>query len=116
MKKTSKGDSTNAREYRTLKKLAQHPNIVKLQDSYVGPAKELYFVMEYMNGGNLYQLIKQRREAERPLEHSKVRSILYVSLSLSVSPSLSSSLLFFVSFYKYIVQNDVPYHLTKRKI
>ena len=108
MKKTSKGDSTNAREYRTLKKLAQHPNIVKLQDSYIGPAKELYFVMEYMNGGNLYQLIKQRREAERPLEHSKVRSILYVSLSLSF--------LFFFIFYKYIVQNDVPYHLTKRKI
>ncbi|KAI9275761.1 kinase-like domain-containing protein [Phascolomyces articulosus] len=81
MKKTSKGDCSNAREYRTLKNLALHPNIVKLYDSYVGPAKELYFVMEYMNGGNLYQLIKQRREAERPLEHSEVRSILRQTLT-----------------------------------
>ncbi|KAG2223959.1 hypothetical protein INT45_013416, partial [Circinella minor] len=81
MKKTSKGDCTNAREYRTLKNLAQHPNIVKLHDSYTGPTKELYFIMEYMNGGNLYQLIKQRREAEQPLEHSKVRSILRQTLT-----------------------------------
>ncbi|KAI9494145.1 kinase-like domain-containing protein [Zychaea mexicana] len=81
MKKSSKGDCTNAREYRTLKHLARHPNIVKLYDSYAGPAKELYFVMEYMDRGNLYQLIKQRREAEQPLKHAEVRSILRQTLT-----------------------------------
>ncbi|KAI8138431.1 kinase-like domain-containing protein [Fennellomyces sp. T-0311] len=76
MKKSVKGDCSNAREHRTLRNLAPHPNIVRLYDSYIGPAKELYFVIEYMNQGNLYQLIKQRREMNHPLEHPKVRSIL----------------------------------------
>lgn len=77
MKRTSgSAESTNIREYKTLKNLVRHPNIVKLHDSFVGPSKELYFVMEYMDQGNLYQLIKERREVDKRLEHSEVCSIL----------------------------------------
>ncbi|CDH60381.1 protein [Lichtheimia corymbifera JMRC:FSU:9682] len=77
MKRTShSAESTNTREYKTLKQLARHPNIVQLHDSFTGPSKELYFIMEYMDQGNLYQLIKQRRETNSPLNHAEIRSIL----------------------------------------
>ncbi|KAI9249246.1 kinase-like domain-containing protein [Phascolomyces articulosus] len=60
------------REYRSLSQLDQHPNIVQLYKTFVASDDELHLVMEYVNGGNLYQLIHQR---SIPFDHSDIRRI-----------------------------------------
>ncbi|ORY91335.1 kinase-like domain-containing protein [Syncephalastrum racemosum] len=79
MKRTHKGggaaSSTNLREYKTLKRMTPHPNVIRLHDSF-SFEKDLYFVMEYMDQGNLYQLIKHRRETHCLLTTLEVRSII----------------------------------------
>lgn len=79
MKRTQKGggaaSSTNLREYKTLKHMSPHPNVIQLHDSF-SYEKDLYFVMEYMDQGNLYQLIKRRRETNCLLTTPEVRSIM----------------------------------------
>ncbi|KAG0166380.1 hypothetical protein DFQ30_007257, partial [Apophysomyces sp. BC1015] len=72
----SSSECANLQEYKTLKHLTLHPNIVQLYDTFLGPTKELYFVMEFMNGGNLYQLMKERREANQTISHDEARDIL----------------------------------------
>ncbi|KAI9496827.1 kinase-like domain-containing protein [Zychaea mexicana] len=60
------------REYRSLSRLDRHPNIVQLYKTFVATADELHLVMEYINGGNLYQLIHKR---STPFEHVDIRRI-----------------------------------------
>ncbi|KAG2227999.1 hypothetical protein INT45_012023 [Circinella minor] len=60
------------REYRSLSQLEQHVNIVQLYKTFIASDDELHLVMEYINGGNLYQLIHQRNT---PLDHSDIRRI-----------------------------------------
>lgn len=71
----------NLKEYKTLKRMSFHPNIVQLFESFIGPTKDVYFIMEYMNGGNLYQFINERKEANEIINFKEVRSILYQILS-----------------------------------
>jgi len=68
-------ECVSLREFKVLKQLSAHPNIVQLYDSYLSPNKEFYFVMEYINGGNMYQLIKCRRDAETEFARWEIRSI-----------------------------------------
>ncbi|GAN02765.1 conserved hypothetical protein [Mucor ambiguus] len=79
MKKKLNGD--HIKEYNTLKKLTAHPNIVKLYETFIDTTKDFYFVMEYMNGGNLYQFIKDRKEAFDNIQASEVKIILFHILS-----------------------------------
>ncbi|KAF7727789.1 hypothetical protein EC973_007020 [Apophysomyces ossiformis] len=72
----SSSECTNLREYKTLKHLTSHPNIVKFYDTFLGPTKELYFIMEFMDGGNLYQLMKERREIKQTFTHHEARHML----------------------------------------
>ncbi|KAI8907550.1 kinase-like domain-containing protein [Powellomyces hirtus] len=51
-------EAVNLREVKSLVKLSNHPNIVKLKE-VLRENDELHFVFEYMDG-NLYQLTKQR--------------------------------------------------------
>ncbi|KAI9289278.1 kinase-like domain-containing protein, partial [Umbelopsis sp. AD052] len=74
-------ECVSLREFKVLKQLSAHPNIVQLYDSYLSPNKEFYFVMEYINGGNMYQLIKCRRDAETEFARWEIRSIVYQILS-----------------------------------
>ncbi|KAI7865130.1 kinase-like domain-containing protein, partial [Spinellus fusiger] len=62
---SSSSECSQLKEYKTLKHLILHPNVVQLYDTYLAPTKELYFIMEYMDGGNLYQLIKEHRETHQ---------------------------------------------------
>ncbi|CAO3611844.1 unnamed protein product [Mucor hiemalis] len=71
----------NLKEYKTLKRMTFHPNIVQLFESFIGPTKDVYFVMEYMNGGNLYQFINERKEANEIINFKEIRSILYQIIS-----------------------------------
>ncbi|KAJ2961994.1 hypothetical protein NQZ79_g2759 [Umbelopsis isabellina] len=71
----------NLREFKVLKQISAHPNIVQLYESYLSPNKEFYFVMEYINGGNMYQLIKSRRDEETSFARWEIRSIVYQILS-----------------------------------
>ncbi|CAO3617396.1 unnamed protein product [Mucor fragilis] len=79
MKKKLNGD--HIKEYNTLKKLTAHPNIVKLYETFIDTTKDFYFVMEYMNGGNLYQFIKDRKEAFDNIQAKEVKTILFQVLS-----------------------------------
>ncbi|KAI9322656.1 kinase-like domain-containing protein, partial [Dichotomocladium elegans] len=63
------------REYRALRMLDCHPNIVQLYQSFIASADELHLVMEYVNGGNLLQYMQHRRDLNIPLEHSEIRRI-----------------------------------------
>ncbi|KAG1082618.1 hypothetical protein G6F42_022511 [Rhizopus arrhizus] len=79
MKKKLNGD--HIKEYNTLKNLTPHPNIVKLYETFIDTTKDFYFVMEYMNGGNLYQFIKDRKEAFDNIQAKEVKTILFQVLS-----------------------------------
>lgn len=76
-----KYNSSSQKEYKTLKRMTVHPNIVRLHESFLGPSKEFYFVMEYMNGGNLYQFINDRKECNEIIEAEDIKSILFQILS-----------------------------------
>ncbi|KAI8096637.1 kinase-like domain-containing protein, partial [Halteromyces radiatus] len=78
MKKKGRKSSENNhwQEYKTMKRLSNHPNIVRLYEGFTGPTKELYFVMEFMNGGNLYQYLKEQRVSRKIPTESQVRHIL----------------------------------------
>ncbi|ORY99336.1 kinase-like domain-containing protein [Syncephalastrum racemosum] len=74
---THPSECINLREFKTLQLLPPHPNVVLMYESFLAPTThELYLVMEYMNGGNLYQFIRGRREAHRIIEHHEVRHIM----------------------------------------
>lgn len=64
-------------EYKMLTKMTCHPNIVQLHDTFLNSANELYFVMEYMEVGNLYQLINERRRLSSSIGINEIRSVLY---------------------------------------
>ncbi|GAA5814724.1 hypothetical protein MFLAVUS_008225 [Mucor flavus] len=76
-----KFNSSSQKEYKTLKRMSIHPNIVRLHESFLGPSKEFYFIMEYMNGGNLYQYINEHKERKQTIKASDVKSILVQILS-----------------------------------
>lgn len=65
------------REYRTLRMLETHPNVVQLYKSFIASSDELHLVMEYVNGGNLCQFIHDRRESNNTIEHSEIRRMTY---------------------------------------
>ncbi|KAG2237561.1 hypothetical protein INT48_005597, partial [Thamnidium elegans] len=68
-------------EPKLLDLLPTHINIVQLYDSYLAPNCELSFIMEYMDGGNLYQLMRERRHHNLPFNHCELRNILHQILS-----------------------------------
>lgn len=77
-----KFNSNNLKEYKTWKRISFHPNIVQLYETFLGPTtKEFYFIMEYMNGGNLYQFINQHKDLNQPIKQKEIKSILYQILS-----------------------------------
>lgn len=60
-------------EARILESL-NHPNIVKFEEILTTP-KKVYIVMEYISGGNLCNLLRERRQAKQRLtdeEQSKI--------------------------------------------
>ncbi|KAI8379096.1 kinase-like domain-containing protein [Radiomyces spectabilis] len=74
---TTASQCLHLREYKALQHLSFHPNIVQLHATFLAPTKELFFVMELMNGGNLYHLLKERRDTKRIIEPYEVKSILF---------------------------------------
>ncbi|KAI9279148.1 kinase-like domain-containing protein [Sporodiniella umbellata] len=64
-------------EYKILTEMTYHPNVVQLYDAFLSSSNELYFVMEYMEVGNLYQLINERKRLGSLIEPNELRSILY---------------------------------------
>ncbi|KAI9022933.1 kinase-like domain-containing protein [Phycomyces nitens] len=73
---SSSSECSQLREYKTMKHLLLHPNVVQLYDTFLGSTKELCFIMEYMDRGNLYQLIKEHRETSTTILPSQSRDIL----------------------------------------
>ncbi|KAI8332128.1 kinase-like domain-containing protein [Chlamydoabsidia padenii] len=55
-----------------MKRLTDHPNVVHLYEGFTGPTKILYFVMEFMNGGNLYQYLEKRRDLGEKLNEQEI--------------------------------------------
>ena len=76
MKKQTSSDGSHLREYKLIKQLVRHPNIVQFYDSFISSRKDLCFVMEYMNGGNLCQLISDRRDAKQVIGLDQARDIM----------------------------------------
>ncbi|ORX62778.1 Pkinase-domain-containing protein [Hesseltinella vesiculosa] len=62
-------------EYYAMKQLRAHPNIVRLYDAFMDHHK-LYFVMELLDGGNLYEYLKTRRQTAQPLPFPQCRNLL----------------------------------------
>ncbi|KAI9487520.1 MAG: kinase-like domain-containing protein [Benjaminiella poitrasii] len=69
-------------EPKLLSLLPPHVNIVQMYDSFLSPTTcDLSFVMEYSNGGNLYQLMRERKQHNLPFSHCELRRILHQILS-----------------------------------
>ncbi|CAO3628449.1 unnamed protein product [Mucor fragilis] len=69
-------------EPKLLDLIPPHINIVQLYDSFLSPTtSDLSFIMEYMDGGNLYQLMRERRHHSLPFNHCELRNILHQILS-----------------------------------
>ncbi|EIE83486.1 hypothetical protein RO3G_08191 [Rhizopus delemar RA 99-880] len=64
-----------------LKAMRPHPNIVQLYDTFLSSSNELYFVMEYLDFGNLYQFINERKVLNKFIELEEIKSILYQMLA-----------------------------------
>ncbi|CAO3621576.1 unnamed protein product [Cunninghamella blakesleeana] len=68
-------------ECKIIQLLPFHPNIVQTYDTFFSPTKELYFVMEYMNGGNLFQLINHKRDTDTYFTPKELRNIMQQTLA-----------------------------------
>ncbi|KAI7871167.1 kinase-like domain-containing protein [Spinellus fusiger] len=69
------------REIKLLRTLPPHPNIVQLYDSFFSHANDLYFVMEFVDCGNIYQLIKTQRDQNTLLTQQQVKYIVHQVIS-----------------------------------
>ncbi|KAI8327066.1 kinase-like domain-containing protein [Choanephora cucurbitarum] len=65
---------SHRKECKALEQLAPHPNIIQLFD--VCHQTQSFLVMEYMNSGDLYQLLETRRQAGERFHLKEIRSIL----------------------------------------
>ncbi|KAI9278003.1 kinase-like domain-containing protein [Sporodiniella umbellata] len=68
-------------EPKLLHLMPSHINIVQMYDSCLSNNGDLSFIMEFMNGGNLYQLMRERKQQHLPLSHCELQSILHQVLS-----------------------------------
>ncbi|KAI7900432.1 kinase-like domain-containing protein [Cokeromyces recurvatus] len=69
-------------EPKLLSLLPPHVNIIQMYDSFLSPTTcDLSFVMEYSDGGNLYQLMRDRKQNNLPFSHCELRNILHQILS-----------------------------------
>ncbi|ORE05346.1 kinase-like protein [Rhizopus microsporus var. microsporus] len=68
-------------EPKLLDLVPPHINIVQMYDSFFSTNGDLSFIMEFMDGGNLYQLMRERRQQHLPLSHCELRTILHQILS-----------------------------------
>ncbi|KAI8645798.1 kinase-like domain-containing protein [Parasitella parasitica] len=69
-------------EPKLLHLIPAHINIVQLYDSFLSPTTcDLSFVMEYMDSGNLYQLMRERRHHNLPFNHCELKNMLHQILS-----------------------------------
>ena len=66
-------ECVSLREVQSLRKLS-HPHVVQFKEVIRENDSSLYFVFEYMQDGNLYEFIKNRKG--NPIPSSKIRSIL----------------------------------------
>ncbi|ORZ16975.1 kinase-like domain-containing protein [Absidia repens] len=80
-KLTSATECDHLLECKILRLLPPHTNIVKTLDIFFAPSHELYFVLEYMNGGNLYQLIKEKRDTDSFFTLGELRDIMRQTLA-----------------------------------
>lgn len=69
-------DCVDQFEPKLLHLMPPHINIVQMYDSFFSTTGDLSFIMEFMNGGNLYQLMKERKEQHLPLSNCELQSIL----------------------------------------
>jgi serine/threonine protein kinase len=64
-------------EPKLIKLLPPSCSIVSVYDSFLEPTScELSFILEYMDGGNLYQLMHERRHSNKPFTHYELKKIL----------------------------------------
>ncbi|KAG1329937.1 hypothetical protein G6F62_007453 [Rhizopus arrhizus] len=68
-------------EPKLLHLIPPHLNIVQMYDSCFSTQGDLSFIMEFMDGGNLYQLMRERRQQHLPLSNCELRNILFQILS-----------------------------------
>jgi len=61
------------RELQSLRILS-HPNVVKIHEVIREPDSSLYFVFEYMKDGNLYDIMKQRKD--NPFSSKEIKNIM----------------------------------------
>ncbi|CAO3587555.1 unnamed protein product [Absidia cylindrospora] len=80
-KLTSATECDHLLECKILRLLPPHTNIVQTLDIFFAPSHELYFVLEYMNGGNLYQLIKEKRDTDSFFTIGELRDIMRQTLA-----------------------------------
>jgi serine/threonine protein kinase len=87
----SLNEALSLREYRALHQLPHHPNVVPLLECFYSPApiREFFFVMEYVDGGDLYQFMKaSRASGKTTVDSETVRSLTYVILDLPLTDIL----------------------------
>lgn len=64
-------------EPKLLHLLPKHSNIVQIHDSFLTETThDLSFVMEFMDSGNLYQLMRERKQHNLPFNNCELRNIL----------------------------------------
>ncbi|KAI8876423.1 Pkinase-domain-containing protein [Backusella circina FSU 941] len=71
-------------EPKLLTLLPPHQNVIQFYDSFLAPTNDLSFIMEYSDGGNLYQLMRERKKVGLGFNHCELKNILYQIL-LAVS-------------------------------
>ncbi|ORX59659.1 Pkinase-domain-containing protein [Hesseltinella vesiculosa] len=67
-------------ECKIIRLIPTHIHIVQTLDIYFTPTHELCFIMEHMDGGNLYQWIKQKRDANTCFSPTELRDIMRQTL------------------------------------
>lgn len=63
------------KEVKSLIRMKEHPNIVKLME-VVRQKEDLYFVFEYINSGNLLEFLSQRRSANTRISESVAKGLM----------------------------------------
>lgn len=96
---SSKRERRSAEQEAQLLSRLRHPNIVTYRESWEGDDCQLYIVMGFCEGGDLYHRLKQQKGELLP-ERQVVEWFVQIAMALQVC-CRTKKIMFFVILFKY---------------
>lgn len=106
LKKASKKERKAAEQEAKLLSKLKHPNIVSYKDSFETDSAYLYISMQYCEGGDLYNKLKEQKGSLLE-ERQVVEWFVQISMALQVSNTCTSNFIVLIFFCDHHFSNII---------